>query len=296
MKTFIVSATTALICTLTTALPLPAAALETITQVANQPVVIEKWIGHFAKTNQTTPDGQLARMVERISDATAAQIIKIDPEKTYEISGQFKSLDDAQPSRVLFDVLFLDKDQRKISPLSIFPVTETTSLTQACVEGETTLHVQGGPDWPRDPAFLAVALHARDDHSDLPNFDTIPLKSITKSGDHLVLELTQAMPQSLPAGSKVRLHRYADYPRTVNSNLPSQWTKLSFVIGPNYQVRQRPTYVIWPGAAYLRIVIRNQYKHRPKPLPQGEQPPMLLFGNITLTPVDAPDPQATPQQ
>lgn len=256
-------------------------------------ITVDAWKGRLSTTDQLTPDGQAAHAIALIAQASAGEPIEIDPNQAYEVAGYFKSLDAKQPSRVLFDITFLDKDQKVIPPTAIFPVTSISTLNKPAAIGDQTLHVQPQSDWPDTHKLHNIALHAKEDHSDLPNLSVLSLKGIEKASDHFVLELGKPLAEALPAGTPLRLHRYADYPRVWNNQLPDQWTRMAFTLTPDFKIGQWPRNVIWPGAKYLRIVIRNQYQHYPKPLPKGEEPPTLLFGQITITPTQT-TPQANP--
>lgn len=242
---------------------------------------VKAWGGHTRLYTEDAHSGEACFHLPHIGSVSAPGHVEIDPTKTYELSGWFRSLNPKQPSRMLLDIRFLDADQAPIKPRSIHPFSGVSTLVAGVAEGAQEVTVAAG-DWPLKGTLLALVFNAREDLSDLPNHEFARVKALRKAEDGCAVELTKPLPQSYPAGTSVRLHRYLDYPRVVTNAVPTEWTRFAFRVAAEPVPGGRKNDYFWPGARYMEIKIIHHYTHYPKPLPEGEETPELLFDDITL--------------
>lgn len=167
------------------------------------------------------------------------------------------------------------------------PVSSVSTLIEPVEAGEKTLKVAKRDDWSTETRLRGLAIGAEADYSDLPNSHVITMDRIDDAGDVYEILLRKPLEQPLKTETQVRVHRYADYPRVWDNTLPAEWTHMSFTLLPDFVPGERPRHTSWPGAAYISVVVRNHYTNYPEKLPEGEQPPVLLFNEITVTESDA---------
>lgn len=249
------------------------------------PALIAKWGGPVTRLTTDAHSGDACLRIGHISSATVPALVEIDRSKTYELSGFFKSADPDQPSRTLYDIRFYTADMRPIDPRMVQPISSVSELTEAAAKGDTVIKV-AKKDWPLEGRLHAVAFNAKDNLSDLPNFDIAKFAGIKETDDGYEVKIRKPLTKSYPAGTGVRLHKYIDFPRIAINPIPVEWTRYAFKIAEKPVPGGRSQDFFWPGAKYMEVKILNQYRHRPKPLPKGENPPTLLFDDLTLKEVE----------
>jgi len=245
----------------------------------------KKWAGYVRQYKADAHSGAACMIFPRISSAGSPNYVEIDPSKTYEISGWFRSLKPGQPSRVLLDVRFYTADKKAIKPRSVRPASKVCKLLADAPKGAKEVKVAPS-DWPKLGSLHVIVFNAKEDLSDLPNFEYARFGAQPKKTDGgYIVTLEKPLPKAYPAGTGVRLHRYLDYPRVWNRTLPAKWTRMSFKVAAKPVPGSRGRNYFWPGAKYMRVVILHQYTKYPKRLPEGEESPVLLADDITLTEV-----------
>ncbi len=241
----------------------------------------KNWKGFIKLTDTDQHAGKGALLIDRIAMVRNKTLIPIDRSKTYLISGWFKSKVPEQLSRTLLDVRYYTADKKTIKPRSVQPASNVSELAQAAEKGATELLVTKNK-WPRaSRGILAIAFNAKEDLSDLPNFEFARIKKYTYADEGYKVTLYKPLTEGYPTGTKVRLHRYIDYPRVYSNNVPAKWIQMSFTIGPDASKKHQ----FWPGAEYMQIVVFNHYKGYPKHLPKDELMPQLLVDDISVTEV-----------
>lgn len=187
-----------------------------------------------------------------------SDLIEINPETHYELTGYFKS---AGKATVHFGLQPYDEQGRRINSVNInrLPNTETV-LTAGANRGDTTLLIANGEAWKADPKWAAVAFHVDDtaDHTDLPNFkiSSLGITEVSKSGDHWEVVLASPLTAAYPGGTKVALHLSSagnmyvvGSPQTIGT----KWSKITGTIngmGTGVQGNK-----FWPGTALVKVVL-----------------------------------------
>ncbi len=249
----------------------------------------KNWGGYIKCTDTDQHSGKGAILIDRAASVMTKTFIPIDSDKTYLISGWFKSKDPEQLSRIYFDVRYYTADKKAIKPRSVQPASNVSELARAAEKGATELLVTKNK-WPRAPhGILAVAFNAKEDLSDLPNLEFARIKKYTYADEGYKITLSKPLTNAYPAGSKVRLHRYRNYQGISKNRLPAdKWTQVSFTIGSGASKK----YQFWPGAKYIKFSLANRYSGKPKS--KDAQQPQLLVDDISVTEVLKEEAAKTP--
>ena len=258
------------------------------------PALFVKWGGPVTRTTSDAHSGAAALRIDTIAMATAPGQVEINRSNRYELSCWFRSANTNQVSRALLDMRFFTVDRRPIDNWAVQPATTASALLQNAPAGSVILRVakrawqaEAGGMLRPGHVGLRLAVNARDDLSDLPNFETLPVDNLAENESWCEVTLAAPLKHELPAGTGVRLHRYLDYPRVATNHVPAAWTRYAFTIAAQPAPGTRSEMRIWPGAKYAGVVIFNHYSRYPAPLPGGEEEPILHFDDLTLKKVDA---------
>jgi len=243
--------------------------------------VVKKWGGYVRQYREDAHSGLASFQLPREGTVGSPNFVEIDPSKTYEISGWFKSQKSGQPSRVLLDVRYYTEDKQAIKPRSVRPVSSVSVLQVDAPEGTKELKVAKS-DWPKRGRLQVIVFNAKKDLSDLPNNEYADFSALRETDSGYIVTLKKPLPKAYPAGTGVRLHRYLDYPRVWANKVPQEWTRLSLRVAADPVPGSHGRNYFWPGAKYIRVKVLHQYTNYPKRLPEGEEPPSLLFDDITV--------------
>ena len=242
---------------------------------------VKKWVGPIRQYTKDAHTGKACLHLPKPSIARARDWIEVDPSKTYELSGYFRSLNPKQPSRMLLDIRFYDADKQAIRPRTVRPVSSVSPLLADAPEGATSITVAKA-DWPKKAPLQALAFNAKEDLSDLPNSNFAGFSELRRTDAGIVIELAKPLDRAYPAGTGVRLHLYMNHPRIATNAVPEQWTRYAFMFNSRPLPKVGNRNAIWPGTKYMGVTILHQYAGYPKKLPEGEEPPQLLFDDIKL--------------
>jgi hypothetical protein len=207
------------------------------------------------------------------------KMYKIDAEKTYVLSGWFKSIG-GNPSRLYFGFMPLDKNKKNIGSrtITVEPKTETV-LAADCKPDDTVIKIKDGSKW-RKHKYCVIAFNAdlSGEYKDLPNTNITKagIVNVEKEGDIWAVTLSKPCGKAFPAGTPVREHRSASsyqYSAASNKKVPAEWTKYSGTV-KGISLINTPTKQFWAGTAYVRILILANY--------QAKDDETLLFDDIKL--------------
>ncbi len=206
---------------------------------------------------------------------------KIDPAKTYKISGEFKS---ANESTVQVYLGFAPKDARNriIGMGTVNPIAGTdTELVEACQATDTQVKVKDASKWRKLNNFV-IYYNTREDFSDLPNTNRINsnIKEIAKEGDIYVLTLEKPVGKALEAGTKIRQQGGGGYLYTGGSpKVTGEWKTLSGTIKGLSLKGWNPK--IWPvGTVFAEVVFLGNWGAKP------EENAITLVRNIKVEEVE----------
>jgi hypothetical protein len=189
---------------------------------------------------------------------TAPDPVEIDPEQSYELRAFIKEPgvrvhSELIPMETYIGLRLLDKNQEQISPWAVLsvPHTETTLAKEAAV-GDTVLRLAGTP-WESVPQ-PAIAFDIKDDFSDIPNATAVPLTEIRPSEGGFEVQLATPLATAYPAGTKVRQHRWADFPVLI-AEPGAEWQEKVMEIGGVSMPGTAEMSKFWPGTRYVRVSI-----------------------------------------
>jgi hypothetical protein len=158
---------------------------------------------------------------------------KIDPEKIYRISAEFKTAE-GTPGMSYLGFLVRDEKGRQISAYVVNAVPNTqTEVLEAVAVTDTQIKIKDGSKWKFQPHHRIV-LNAADDYSDLPNnaMINVAIKEVKQDGDVYVVTLEKAVGKAIDAGTKIRLHAGGGYLYTGSARKAgNDWMTLSGTIG-----------------------------------------------------------------
>lgn len=227
---------------------------------ADAKALTQEWSGNIKYEEL---DGKFCGVVDNKGYITSKKFFPVEPGKKYTLSGTFKSLGD-ETSVVYYGFMTYDKKKRLINPYdsNIVSGSETT-LAQECKAGDKTIVIKANKKWQ---AGHVIAFNAKDDFSDLPNYEVIyKINKVTTEGDDMQLELSTAVKKAYPAETKVRAHTaaYGSYIYTTvcGVKIPKDWKSYS-----GSAVLGKPGQMGWkflrPGTAFVKIVILPNYNKK----------------------------------
>lgn len=133
-------------------------------------------------------------------------LLPVDLKKEYTVSFQVKA--EGGTPVMQFGFRCFTADNKIIESSHVLEQKGTfTTLTEKAAKGSKILKVKDASKW-KPFSFLALAFNAKEDFSDLPNFDIaicIPEK-IEKTGNFWTVTLKQPLPKDLAANSGIRQH------------------------------------------------------------------------------------------
>lgn len=197
--------------------------------------------------------------------------IKIDPSKTYTLSGEFRveGCDRLQP----FFFGFVPKTENNLridaKNLRQYDRTSLGKVAADAPAGAKTVVLLDAKNWPTNKKGLFLALNAKADKSDLPNFDLPMIQSIKIEGDKTIITLQAPLKKAVKKDSFARLHRGGAsfiYTGKNGGLLSEEWQKFSGTIGANGRWKW------YPGTSYAAVVLVG-----------GGIGGKIQFRNITIT-------------
>lgn len=153
--------------------------------------------------------------------------IKIDPARTYRLSGKFKARVPWTDGNLLFGLAPLDASSQPISGSQVNPVKGTdTTIIEEAPAGSKSLRVAETGKWKKNP-YVFVAFHTSPDLSDLPNRNLIGIEKIEDG----LITLRSPLPVACPAGTSIREHESGNsymYTGAAYQKVPADsWTEFS---------------------------------------------------------------------
>ena len=227
--------------------------------------------GFTGKVLRQTDDAHTGEACYRVTGTMSLygkEFFRVDPAKTYRLSGWFKSVG-TTPSNVYLAFAPHDRKRRWIRPGYINPLKGTeTTLVAACSPKDTVVKIADGRNWQVHEKYVTVAFGA--DHSgelrDLPNFDMSSrgITKVTEADGHWEVHLVKPCGKAYPAGTKVREHKAAAtfiYCAAARKTVPAKWTRYSGTVTGMVDKGASPK-AWWPGTAYARIAIYANFMQK----------------------------------
>ena len=168
--------------------------------------------------------------------AFSRQVIDCTDADTFEISGEI-SADKAV--QVLIGLVPVDKNWKEINFRNTGVVAGTfTALSKATAKNSNTVIL---PENRKITKNAYLAFGAKEDNSDLPNFQLERIKSVSHANGSTVVKLVKPVRKHIPAGTAVRCH--VDGPTyiycvSLRKGLPGK-VKVSGKVGKNAKLKFR---------------------------------------------------------
>jgi hypothetical protein len=192
------------------------------------------------------------------------ELITVDPNKRYELTGWFRSVG-AEPSKICFGYALFDADKKPITAEQVSVVLRTeTTLFAPCKKEDTVLKVAAGAHWqPNAQACVAFEADDSGKYNDLPNRSLSPLgiAKVEAKDDCWQVVLKAPCGRDCPAGTKVREHLSGPaylFAAAAGQVVPATWTQSTgYVYG--VATAGAGSTLWWPGTKYARVVILLNY-------------------------------------
>lgn len=220
----------------------------------------KEWKGEVKYRNI---DGKLCGVVSNTTNILSKKLIMIEAGKKYILSGNFKSLG-SKASKVSFGFKSFDKNKHYFNAINANVIAETmTTLTKECKKGDKIVLIKANKNWStfnKSPSHpYGIAFNARDDFSDLPNYEIAykVIKLIRKDGN-MELHLSTGVKKSYPTGTKIRAQSpmYGTHLYTTirAKKIPSIWTAYSNS-ATLAEPGQMSLQYLRPGTVFVQIIL-----------------------------------------
>ena len=158
-----------------------------------------KWVGKDKDVMEVTGPAGLY----------SVKMFDVVPGKVYKLEADVKMLS-GEEAPTFFGFKLFDKQGREIAAhmVNVRPGSETT-VVKAVKAGDKMMIVKANPLWT--PGFYAIALNAKKDFSDLPNFDVLIPSKVTPKGQEIEIQFKTPVGKDIPAGTVVRAHTGGGY-------------------------------------------------------------------------------------
>ena len=203
----------------------------------------------------------------------------LDPAKKYQISGDFRQIGGKQLIVYLGFAPFNAKN-RPVTASSVNVVKDTlTEVAEDAKKGDQVIKVRDASKWNTKGKYSSIAFNAKEDFSDLPNFNQWPtiIPNAKKNGEVWEILLKKPLNKNIPAGTLVRQHSDgSSYIYAAGlAKLTDKWIPRKGVItgiAPSGNVSNK----LWKGTATVKVVII---------FTSGDADSEVLFRNIKVTEV-----------
>ena len=203
----------------------------------------------------------------------------LDPAKKYQISGDFRQIGGKQVLIYLGFAPFNAKN-RPVTASSVNIVKDTlTEVAEDAKKGDKVIKVKDASKWNTKGKYTSIAFNAKEDFSDLPNFNlwSTALPNAKKNGEVWEILLKSPLNKNIAAGTLVRQHSDGgSYIYTAGSaKLTDKWITRKGVISGIAPFGNVPN-KMWKGTAKVKVLIL---------VTSGDADSEVLFRNIKVTEV-----------
>ncbi len=187
-----------------------------------------------------------------------SDLIEIDPEATYELSGSF--CQDNQSGKINFGLIYYDQNKTLIPHSSMSAVNDTNAvLAESVQKGAKLMKFKDAKNWGAAVKGNSkiIAMDVKEDLSDLPNRNLCCfVTKMTRNGDLLEVELSHPAPGAYPARTLCRLHRDGGYNYCLlkNQSVPETWKEYKTEIAGT-ALSGVPTNHFWKTTKYVKVCL-----------------------------------------
>lgn len=223
---------------------------------------IDNWTNVQLSSENPHSGKNFFAMTEQTS-VMSKELIPIDNQKSYNLSGWFKSAGTSPVKTMLFGFVPYDENKKQILSQEINIVQGTeTELTEECSAENMIVKIKDGSKWVIDDGatqrLIAFNTDSSGEYKDLPNRETSlsGIESVTKKDDYWELKLKKPCGKNFPAGTKIREHSNGNtyiYP-LITSNVGLEWKEYSTVINLKAKFGASTTQW-WPGTKFVNILV-----------------------------------------
>lgn len=220
-----------------------------------------------------TPEGVFQQPANR--RLISMKRFAVNPAKKYIISGEFRLVGASKSQAFFLGFVPLTADGKKIEARNCRFAANTTvaEVAAPAAAGATEIFLKKAPRWAEAKNGY-LALNAKANASDLPNFSLLQAKSIRDEGENTIVTLARPLGVAMETGTFVRLHKEGPSFLYSGANarfLKDQWETLTGTIQFDKGA------IRWyPGTAQAAVVL----------LPAAKDG-TLEFRNLTVTETDA---------
>lgn len=225
---------------------------------------LDNWSGLSGVVSLEPHAGKFSFSRRGNATVTSTQLLPLDPDKTYTLTGWFKSAGQ-EPSRLHFGYIPYDADKKSIQPVNVTRLAGTeTTLTQDCHPDDTIVKIANGAKWRIiTHARIAFEIDDSGQYNDLPNrkLSGSGVNKIEDKGDHWEIHLANKCGLAYPAGTKIGEHISGAtfiYNAASGAPVPHTWTKYTANI-KGVARNGGPTNKWWRGTEYFRVLMLTNY-------------------------------------
>lgn len=227
------------------------------------PKTSSEWLCNWSEkaTNLAAADAENALACKGNTTMISKAAIKLDPEKSYKISGSFKLAADSKPAKFYLGIMPLDNKDQPISSASVGALDSTdTELAADCNPEDMVVKIKNGEKWkPETYGMIAFNTDDSGKKDDLPNRELSGwnIVKIEKNGDVFDVTLKNKCGKKYPAGTKVREHKSGGtyiYLGAINKDVPADWAESSAVFKKTN---------LWPGTCSGKIIVLANFAGKP---------------------------------
>ena len=246
-----------------------------------------KLLGGVTRCAEDPHSGQACYVAEGHRELGARRYFRVDPTKTYRLTGWFKSAGKA-PSLIYVGFGAYTAKKRWIRPQEVNCVEGTeTALSAACLPEDTVIKIADGASWKTSP-HAAVAFRVDDSGGfrDLPNrnLSSTGVTKVERKGDHWEVHLAKPCGKTYTAGTKVREQiASGSYIYAAGSHrAPATWTRFSGTV-KGMAIAKSPNNAWWPGTVFGRVTILANFRQK--------KDARLLIDDVTVEVLPTPQPK-----
>lgn len=205
----------------------------------------------------------------------SSAFIPVKAGKKYVITGEFRVTGTTAAVPLYFGFVPYTADHKEIGFQHYRAMAKSPLATvESAKAGATEVILKKNPTWPAKKSSFLLALNAKEDKSDLPNFNILPVKEIRQESGRTVAVLSAPLKEEIPAGTVVRIHGYGAsflYAGSFGKKIDGNWQKFTG------EIRFDAGAVRWaPGTKFARAAFLC-----------SSRAGVVEFRNMSVTEVDA---------
>ena len=183
----------------------------------------------------------------------------IDVNKIYKLEADVKQIAGG-PIPVCIGFKLFDKNDKEITSFMVNARQNSeTTVLKSVKPGDKVMILKANPLWKKN--VYAIALNAKKDLSDLPNYDILTPAKITFKGQEIEVQLKAPVAKAIPAGTIVRAHSGGGYMYTAGFKMLNNGQEVEFKGIAKGVNKSGMTGDRWaPGAAKAQVLLLVNWK------------------------------------